>query len=113
MSYLSAYGLRVLLPSKKNASQDYPCYNADAPVEDYEMELGDASRAGKPATCSSSSVDDGEPPSKKPKPRFSAHGKHTTVENAPGTALAQAIEMGFELKQTSSHLDVAKAGLEA
>ena len=74
MSSLSAYELRVLLPSKKNASQDYLYYNADAPVEDYEMELDDASRAGKPATRSSSSADDGEPPSKKPKPRFSAQG---------------------------------------
>ena len=35
------------------------------------------------------------------------------VENAPETAQAQAIDMGFELKQTSSHLDVAKAELEA
>ena len=35
------------------------------------------------------------------------------VENALETAQAQAIDMGFELKQTSSHLDVAKAELEA
>ena len=77
------------------------------------MELEDASRAGKPATRSSSSTDDGAPPSKKPKPRFKAHGKYTTVENALETALAQAIDMGFELKQTSLHLNVAKAELEA
>ena len=77
------------------------------------MELEDASRAGKPATRSSSSTDDGEPPSKKPKPRFNAHGKYTAVENALETALAQAIDMGSELKQTSSHLDVAKAELGA
>ena len=79
------------------------------------MQLDDASRAGKPATRSSSSSadDDGEPPSKKPKPRFNAHGKYATVENALGTALAQAIDIGSELKQTSSHLDVAKAELEA
>ena len=77
------------------------------------MEPGDTSRAGKPATRSFSSADDGEPPSKRPKPRLSAHGKYTAVENALETALAQAIDMGFELKQTSSHLDVAKAELGA
>ena len=77
------------------------------------MELDDASRAGKPATRPSSSADDGEPPSKKPRPRFNAHGKYTAVENALGTVLAHAIDMGFELKQTSSHLDVAMAELEA
>ena len=74
------------LPSKKKASQDYLYYNADAPLEYFEMELEDASRAGKPATRSSSSTDDGAPPSKKPKPRFKAHGKYTTVENALETA---------------------------
>ena len=78
------------------------------------MEPGGASRAGKLATRSSSSADDDdEPPSKKPKPRFNAHGKYTVVENALETALAQAIDMGSELKQTSSHLDVAKAELGA
>ena len=77
------------------------------------MQLDDASRAGKPAMRSSSSADDGEPPSKKPKPRFNAHGKYTAVENALEAALAHAIDMGSELKQTSSHLDVAKAELEA
>ena len=101
MSSLSAYELRVLLPSKKGASQDYLYYNADAPVEDYDVEVDDASRAG-PATRSSSSADDGEPPSKKPKPRFNAHGKYTTVENELETELAQAIDM-----------DVTKAELEA
>ena len=39
-------------PSKKNASQDYPCYNTDILAEDYEVEFDGASRAGKPAcTC--------------------------------------------------------------
>jgi len=77
------------------------------------MEPDDTSRAGKPATCSSSSAGNGEPPSKKPRPRFNAHRKYTMVENALETAQAQAIDMGFELKQTSSHLDAAKAELEA
>ena len=93
----SAYELRVLHPSENTASQYHLYYNADAPVEDYEMELDGASRAGKPATRSPSSADDGEPPSKKPKPRFNAHGKYTAAEKALETALAQAIDMGFEL----------------
>ena len=75
----SACGQHVLLPRKKKASQDYHYYNADAPLEYFEMELEDASRAGKPATRSSSSAGDGEPPSKKSKPRFNAHGKYTRV----------------------------------
>ena len=82
----SACEQHVLLPRKKKAPQDYLYYNADAPLEYFEMELEDASRAGKPATRSSSSTDDGAPPSKKPKPRFKAHGKYTTVENALETA---------------------------
>ena len=44
----SAYELRLLPPSKNIASQDYLYYNADAPVEYYEMELDGASRAGSP-----------------------------------------------------------------
>ena len=79
------------LPRKKRASQGYLYYNADAPLEYFEMELEDASRAGKPATRSSSSTDDGAPPSKKPKPRFNAHGKYTTVKNALETALADFV----------------------
>ena len=87
----------MLLPRKKKASQDYLYYNADAPLEYFEMELEDASRAGKPATRSSSSTDDGEPPSKKPKPRFNAHGKNTAVENALETALADFVRSVAQL----------------
>ena len=74
-------------PIENIASQDYLYYNTDAPAEYYEVQLDGAPRAGKPATRPSFSADDGEPPSKKPKPRFNAYGKYTTVENALETVL--------------------------
>ena len=73
----------------------------------------DASRAGKPATRSSSCTDGCEPPSKKPKQPHARDGKFTSVEGALKTTLAQTIDLGLQLKQALSDLEVAKAGLEA